>query len=181
MECTSSWDGHYPYPPDGNMGIWRDVYVRATGPVIIKYPVAITDLDLPSADVSHLRISVNAGNIADGQVTGILRAVISDVDNRQQGGTSQGDGRQIVIAQTVTLSSGEVKEVEFTSDKFGELAISAPRLWWPNPLGSQNLYNLRLEFEIDGEISDSTSINFGIRGVTTCLDRTPKYIWGLTG
>jgi len=181
MECTSSWDDHCPYPPDGNMGIWRDVYIRVTGPVTINHPLAVADLPLPATDVARLRISVNAQNIADAEVTGTLRAIISDVDNIEQGGTSKGDGRQIAIAQTVTLSSGQTKQIQFTSDKFGELTISEPRLWWPNPLGPQNLYNLRLEFEIDGQVSDSTSINFGICKVTTCLDERGWRIFQYNG
>jgi len=170
MQCTSSWDDHCPYPPDGNMGIWRDVYIRATGPVTIKYPNVISDLDLPSTDTAHLKISVETNNAGDKKVTGILRAVISDVDNIEQGGTSKGRGGKIVVHQAVTLNADKTKEVEFSPDKFGKLKINNPRLWWPNPLGPQNLYNLYLEFEIDGEISDSTSINFGIHEITTRLD-----------
>jgi len=181
MECTSSWDDHCPYPPDGNMGIWRGVYIRGTGLVTVKHPQVVTDppsrgfrrtgLDLPSTDVAHLRVTGQICNAHSNKVTGILRAIISDVDNIEQGGTSKGSGTKIVVHQTVTLNRGETKEIEFTADKFAELNLNDPRLWWPNPLGRQNLYNLRLEFEINGEISDSTSINFGIRQITTYLDK----------
>ena len=171
MECTSSWDDHCPYPPDGNMGIWRSVYIRVTGPVTIKHPNVVCNLDLPSADVAHLRISGQINNTANKQVTGILRAIISDVDNIAQGGTSKGQSKTIVVCQTVTLKPQETREVEFLPDRFTELNIHSSRLWWPNPLGPQNLYSLRLEFEIDGEISDSTTINFGIREITTHLNK----------
>ena len=171
MECTSSWDDHCPYPPDGNMGIWRSVYIRATGPVTIKHPNVTTKLDLPSADVAHLGISGQTSNAANKQVTGILRAIISDIDNTAQGGTSKGGGGRIVVCQTVTLKPGETKQVEFLPDRFSELNINNPRLWWPNPLGPQNLYNLQLEFEINGGISDSTIINFGAREITTLLNK----------
>jgi len=181
MECTSSWDDHCPYPPDGNMGIWRSVYIRATGPVTITHPNIVANLDLPSTDVAHLRISGQINNTSNKQITGILRAIISDVDNIAQGGTSKGQGRKIVVHQTITIKPAatspqhgepaEAKEIEFSPNKFSELNISNARLWWPNPLGPQNLYNLRLEFEIDGEISDSTSINFGIRQITTHLNK----------
>jgi len=171
MECTSAWDDHCPYPPDGNMGIWRDVYIRVTGPVTITHPNVVANLDLPSTDAAHLRISGQIDNASDKQITGILRAIISDVDNTVHGGTSRGQGRKIVLYQTIALRPGQAKEIEFSPDNFGELNINNARLWWPNPLGPQNLYNLQLEFEIDGEISDSTNINFGIRQITTHLNK----------
>ncbi len=170
MQCTNSWDDHCPYPPDGNMGIWRDVYISATGPVTIKHPNVVTDMDLPSTDIAHLKISAEINNAGDKQITGILRAVISDIDNIEQGGTSKGRGERVAVYQTVTLNPGKTKEIEFSPDKFSKLNINNARLWWPNPLGPQSLYNLRLEFEIDGEISDSTSINFGVHEITTRLD-----------
>jgi exo-1,4-beta-D-glucosaminidase len=181
MECTSSWDDHCPYPPDGNMGIWRSVYIRATGSVIIKHPNVVCKLDLPSADVAHLRISGQINNTADKQVTGILRAIITDVDNIAVGGNSKGRGKTIVVCQTVTLKPQETKEAEFLPDKFGALNIKNPRLWWPNPLGQQNLYKLQLEFEIDGEISDSISIDFGIRQITTHLNKAGWRVIQLNG
>jgi exo-1,4-beta-D-glucosaminidase len=170
MECTSSWDDHCPYPPDGNMGIWRDVYIRATGPVVVKHPMAVTDLRLPSADTAHLNISMQTTNAGEKKVTGVLRAVVSDIDNIAQGGSSKGRGARITVSQPVSLNAGETKEIEFSPDRFGELNISNARLWWPNPLGPQNLYKLDLAFETDGEVSDSASINFGIHQITTSLD-----------
>jgi exo-1,4-beta-D-glucosaminidase len=181
MECTSSWDDHCPYPPDGNMGIWRSVYIRATASVTIKNPNVVSKLDLPTADVAHVRISGEINNTANKQVTGILRATISDVDNIAQGGTSKGQGKTISVCQTVTLKAGEVREVEFSPDKFSELNINNPRLWWPNPLGPQNLYKLQLEFEINDEISDSTSINFGIREITTHINKKSWRVIQLNG
>lgn len=36
-----------PAPPDKGMGLWRDVYLSASGPVSIRYPQVLTTLDLP--------------------------------------------------------------------------------------------------------------------------------------
>ena len=170
MECTSSWDDHCPYPPDGNMGIWRDVYVKVTGPVTLKHPNVVSALDLPSAGAARLNVSAEAHNAAKNAVAGVLRAVISDVDNIAEGGTSKSRGANVVVCQPLTLEPGETRQIELSPDTFDELQIRDPRLWWPNPLGPQNLYKLRLEFETDGEVSDSASINFGVREITTGLD-----------
>ena len=39
-----------PQPPDRNMGLWRDVYITATGPVSMAFPHVISRLNLPAAD-----------------------------------------------------------------------------------------------------------------------------------
>jgi exo-1,4-beta-D-glucosaminidase len=171
MECTSSWDDHCPYPPDAGMGIWRDVYVKATGPVTISHPMVVTDLDLPSVDVAHLTISAEVRNGSDKRIAGLLRAVISDVDNLKQGGTSSGRDAKIEIRSNLTLKPLETRQITLSPEKFNDLDINNVRLWWPNPLGPQNLYNLRLEFETDSQISDSACIDFGIRELTTSLDQ----------
>jgi len=171
MECTSSWDDHCPYPPDGNMGIWRDVYIRATGPAAVRHPMVVTGLDLPSADTAHLKILVRTTNASEKKVAGVLRAVVSDIDNMAQGGSSKGRGARIAVSQPVSLNAGETKEIEFSPARFSELTIRNARLWWPNLLGPQNLYGLDVAFEIDDEISDSASINFGIHQITTSLDK----------
>ena len=34
-----------PAPPDKNMGLWREVYVSASGPVAVRYPAVVSHLD----------------------------------------------------------------------------------------------------------------------------------------
>ena len=45
----------------------------------------------------------------------------------------------------------------------GEENFQNPRLWWPIHLGDPELYNLNLEFTVDGAISDTSQTRFGIR------------------
>ena len=59
MDLTITWVDWNPTPPDRGMGIWYDVSVRATGKVAIEHPHVITDLDLPSLDVSDLVYLIN--------------------------------------------------------------------------------------------------------------------------
>ena len=42
-----TWFDWSPLPPDKNMGIWREVYLDATGPVAVRNPQVVTKLDLP--------------------------------------------------------------------------------------------------------------------------------------
>ncbi|MCP4227172.1 MAG: hypothetical protein GY773_27825, partial [Actinomycetia bacterium] len=65
IEATTGWDDHNPFPPDMNLGLWEDVFLRATGPVRIDHPYVVTDLDLPSLESADLTISVFARNVSD--------------------------------------------------------------------------------------------------------------------
>ena len=154
MDLTITWVDWNPTPPDRGMGIWYDVFINSTGPVAIENPHVITDLDLPSLDVANLTISAELINAEENQVTGILSGEIEDIE----------------FSQEVTLAAEETKLITFSPDKFPQLEISDPRLWWPNLVGPQNLYDLKLTFEIEGEISDSKKERFGIREISSFMN-----------
>lgn len=140
-----------PASPDKGMGIWRDVYLTASGPVSIRYPQILTKLNLPAVDRARLTVTAELNNLTDQPVQGSLTATI--------------DGK--VLSQPVTLSPRETRVVAFTPDMFSQLQISNPRLWWPTHLGPQNLYHLSMQFKTGGIVSDRAESSFGIREVTT--------------
>lgn len=154
IEATTGWDDHNPFPPDMNMGIWQDVYVRASGPVTLRHPYVATDLDLPSLAVANLSVSAQLTNTSDAAVTGELK----------------GEIEKVVFSQKVALSAGETKTVRFSPEAFGQLKIANPRLWWPNPVGPQELYDAKLTFTVTGQVSDSETVRFGIREVSTYIN-----------
>jgi exo-1,4-beta-D-glucosaminidase len=67
----------------------------------------------------------------------------------------------------VELSAGESKDITFSPEQFPQLNLDHPRLWWPAQMGTPNLYDLNLSFDIDGKISDSAHTQFGIRQITS--------------
>jgi exo-1,4-beta-D-glucosaminidase len=154
QEATTGWDDHNPQPPDLNMGIWRDVYVTASGPVRIKHTYVATDLDLPSLDVARLTVSAELTNASNETIAGQLSGQIGSIRFNQK----------------VSLSPNEQKLVVFSPEEFETLVVNNPKLWWPHPVGPQNLHTADLQFEIDGEPSDFTSVDFGIREVSTYID-----------
>jgi exo-1,4-beta-D-glucosaminidase len=131
-----------PLPPDKLMGLWRDVWIAATGPVVIRYPSVATHLVSDGAEVT---VRAEVTNATGAPVTGVLKGSIE----RQQ------------YSQPVELAAHETKVVHFR-DK-----AARPRLWWPAQVGPQNLYPLDLQFEIAGKTSDAAHIDFGIREVTS--------------
>ncbi|MGH9601705.1 MAG: hypothetical protein ACRD24_04880, partial [Terriglobales bacterium] len=67
------------------------------------------------------------------------------------------------------LEPGEAKEAIFEPEKFSQLTLRNPRLWWPAQMGSPELYDLEMDFETDGKVSDRAATRFGIREITSEL------------
>ena len=154
MDLTITWVDWNPTPPDRGMGIWYDVSVRSTGKVVINDPQVITDLDLPSLETANLTISAQLSNTGGDQVEGILKGVIEDLE----------------FSQEVTLEPGEARTVTFSPDRFQQLRIDDPRLWWPHTVGPQNLYDLTLTFETGGKVTDLKKERFGIREISSYMN-----------
>ncbi len=155
IEATTGWDDHNPQPPDLNTGVWRDVYITATGSVALRHPYVSSKLDLPSLNAAHLTVSATLVNKTSQPVSGTLTATIESVK----------------VSQEVSLAPRETKTVLFTPDTCGQLNLSNPRLWWPNGYGAPELYELDLQFSVDGHVSDAVRTGFGIRDATTWVNK----------
>ena len=140
-----------PAPPDKNMGLWREVYLTSSGPVALRNPAVLSKVDSPANNGAHLTVS----------------ALLKNGSTRAVKGTLKGRIENIEVSQTVDLAARESKDVVFSPDKFPELNLSNPRLWWPAQMGTPNLYDLALSFEVDGAVSDSSKTKFGIREITS--------------
>ncbi len=53
-----------PAPPDKNMGLWRDVYLTASGPVALRYPAVFAKVDSPANTAAHLTVTALLKNSA---------------------------------------------------------------------------------------------------------------------
>lgn len=153
-DLSITWVDWNPSPPDKAMGIWYDAYITTSGPVIIRYPHIITDLNLPSLDKANLTITAELTNAGNKPVTGILKGEIEDIS----------------FSQEVKLAPEETKLATFSPKEFEQLEVKNPRLWWPNLVGPQNLYDLRLTFEIEKKVSDTQKVRFGIRKITSFIN-----------
>lgn len=160
MDLTITWVDWNPTAPDRAMGIWYDVFIKSTGSVAIKNPHIITDLDLPSTDKANLTISAEIVNTGETEVSVTLKGTIEDKGNAD-----------IDFAQGINLRPGENRLVTFSPDDYSQLRISNPRLWWPHTVGSPELYNLKLELLIDDKVSDIKNVRFGIREITSWMNR----------
>jgi len=145
-----------PLPPDKLMGLWRDVWIAATGPVVIRYPFVSTHLENGAATLTVRAELVNA---TDAPIDGVLKGKIESE-----------------FSQPVHLAAHETKIVHFQP-----LQIANPRLWWPLDVGKPEVYPLELTFETGGRVSDSRKSDFGIREMTSEVDSHTHRVFRING
>jgi exo-1,4-beta-D-glucosaminidase len=142
----------YPAPPDKNMGMFRGVEVRTSGPVAVRYPTVVSKVDSDSK--AHLTVTALLKNGTNQVVRGMLKGQIEAAE----------------FSQEVELGANEQKDVTFDPAQISQLNLENPRLWWPAQMGKRDLYNLKLTFESDGKASDTAETRFGIREITSELN-----------
>ena len=143
-----------PEVRDRLMGIWQDVYLECTGPVVITDPFVRTKLPLPRTDEARLTISAELTNHSALPQKGIY---LGELESKT------------LFRESLELQPGETRTVTLSPEQHRALVLSNPRLWWPAGYGEQNLYDLTLKFEVGTEASDQKSVTFGVREVTKAL------------
>ncbi len=160
-----NWVDWNPTPPDKNMGLWRDVYLRVTGPVKIAYPQVVTHLPQNSLDLAELTVEANLENASSQPRSGVL---IAELEGQ-------------TLRQPVELAPGEKRTVRLTPTAFPALRIRNPELWWPRQMGDPALHSLSLRFAIGPRESDAAAIHYGIREVTSEIDTSGHRLFRVNG
>jgi beta-mannosidase len=154
---TIGWDW-LPAIRDRDTGIWLPVTLSATGPVLVKDPVVTSKVELQGATAGQ-------GTTADLSVAATLVNTSDKAASGTVTGTISGQGEPIVFHKEVTVAANGSAQVGFDRESTAALHLTEPKLWWPNGYGAQNLYKLRLEFEVGKQISSTQSTAFGIRKI----------------
>lgn len=160
-----TWVDWNPLPADKDMGIWREVYISATGPVVLGDPQVVTKLEQPSLEAAQLTVSASLENASNQPTKGVLKVRLGEVE----------------VSEEVSLSAGESRLVTFDPQRFPTLNFAHPRVWWPAQMGSPELYSLKMEFESGGQVSDSKEFQFGIRQITSILDDENHRVFVING
>jgi len=161
-----TWVDWNPTPPDKNMGIWRDAYLTFTdGPVAMRYPQVTTKVDTPALDRARVTVTAELRNLTDKAVAPVLKGQIETIS----------------FSQKVELGPNEAKLATFSPEQFSQLNVAKPRLWWPTKVGPQNLYDLDLQVEANGKVSDRDSVRFGIREITSELNSKDYRVFKVNG
>jgi exo-1,4-beta-D-glucosaminidase len=152
------------FVPDRNAGIWKPVYLKTSGAVTLGATTVNSELPLPRTNSAKLTIYSSLRNASAQHVRGVLRATI--------GRPGKAD---LQIEQPITLAAGEQREISFTPDKFAQLTVDKPDLWWPYTMGTPNLYDLHLEFRQFNRPIDTEHQRFGIRSVQQFRDKDEQF------
>ncbi|MFV0420188.1 MAG: discoidin domain-containing protein [Dysgonomonas sp.] len=143
---SASWDW-MPYVPGLLSGITDDVYLTTSREVSLVDPWIRSKV--PSEDKAILQLQIGLSNNTTSEQTGTLSGVI------QPG--------NIEFSKEIRLGAGQQKPFELGVKDFSQFEIKDPKLWWPNGYGEPDLYTCDLTYTVNGEISDTKKITFGIR------------------
>jgi exo-1,4-beta-D-glucosaminidase len=159
-----TWVDWNPTPADRDMGIWKEVFLTSSGEVSVRHPFVASKLDA-EYKTAALTVSADLRNTSDHAVKGIFRGEIDEIS----------------FEKPVELSAGEAKNVRFTPEEFAQLKVEHPRIWWPYQMGEPNLYNAKLSFDSGGQVSDTASVKFGIREVTSEITEKGYRLFKING
>jgi len=153
--CAIGWDW-LPAIRDRETGIWRQVFLSASGPVLVKDPLVTTDLPLPKTDSADIAVEATVENVTDQPVKGTLSGTIESIRFERE----------------VEVAPHSTQKVRFDSASTPALHVANPRLWWPNGYGPQNLYSLHLNFAVGKQSSDAHDVSFGVRKIAYSVPGT---------
>lgn len=159
-----TWVDWNPTPPDKDTGMWREVFLTSSGDVTLRHPFANAKLDSAYKSAA-LTLSAELRNMSDHAVKTTFVADVADVH----------------LTQSVDLAAKETKIVRFSPEKFPQLKFAEPHLWWPYQMGEPYLYTAKFRAEVSEATSDSASVPFGIREVTSELTETGGRLFKVNG
>lgn len=160
FEASVGWDW-IPTVRGRDTGIWNKVYLSVSGPVTIRDPFVWTHVPVPDTTTASVYIQVTLHNHEYRHVEGVLR----------------GELGQISFETPVSLNPNALKTITLDPTTNPDLELHDPKLWWPNGYGAQNLYKVKLEFVAEGQVSDSKSIETGVRELTYSEKGGALRIW----
>ncbi len=142
-QCMYGWDwGPHGVP----IGLWRPVKLRVSGPLRIDHPYVRSQI--ASAALAECTVECEVRNLPDVQRDGTINGVILEKNTGKEVAT---------FRQSVTLAPGQTRTISFG------VSVRDPKLWWPNGMGDQHLYVMRVGLSEGTTVSEQLTTQFGIR------------------
>jgi exo-1,4-beta-D-glucosaminidase len=154
-----------PWPGDRNMGIFREVFLEINEGVTIRSPFVYSKVDTVSKKAAELFIQTELVNSSEHPVDGILRM----------------DYELGVVEKKVTLRAGDTLSCRFDPGEFSQMKVKDVDLWWPNGMGSPQLYNLTAEFISGNKVLDRVEKKYGIREIRSYLNADKNRVIEING
>lgn len=165
MDLGVNWVDWSPMPPDKDMGLWGAVDLESTGPVALRSPMVATHFDGDDLSVANLTVY----------------ALVENGSSSAQAAVVSGSASGATFEQTVQLAPHETKSVVFTPRQFPQLRIRNPQLWWPRQMGDPHLQPLTMSVRVGGRTTDTATIQFGIREITSELNGRGDRVFRING
>ena len=143
---AAGWDW-MPYGPGRLNGIPGKVTLDITGSVVMDDPWVRSYM--PTLDEAHLSVQSGLKNVSGKRQKVTLRGTIMPGN--------------ISFQKTIVVENGQTGHIKIDSRDIKDLVVKNPRLWWPNGYGEPFLYQANLETVVEGHVTDSKTIDFGIR------------------
>ncbi len=141
FNCVYGW--HYSKIP--SLGIWRSVKIVEQPAIKMEHPFITTQ----NAQTGAMKLAINMSSHS----LNCSGELLVSIEPENFIGGSQ-------------CFSHKIKSISRTEHIVFQFAVQNPQLWWPNDLGSQNLYKLKVSFKpADGGAADSFESTFGIRTI----------------
>ena len=143
---SGGWDW-MPYVPGLNSGITDKVFLTNTGTATLIDPWIRTNL--PTRARADLSVALDVKNNSVEKTKVLVRGTITPGN--------------IVFQKELDVNAHTTEQVKFDKRYFPQLCIDQPRLWWPNGYGDPNLYHCKFEVMVDGRVSETKDVSFGIK------------------
>ncbi len=163
--ASIGWDW-VPGIRDRQIGLWQEVTLSASGPVLVQNPFVVTDLPLPSTATAEVSIEATLQNISDAPQTGVFTGKFGNIAFQSAAITLPPHASQVVKLNPTTTPA---------------LHLTQPKLWWPNGFGDPYLYPLHLAFELNGAPSDTQDLKIGVREVTYFVEGSDNLTLSVNG
>ncbi len=147
-QFSYGWDWVEGLP---NIGIWRDVELCGYSGLRLHDFIADTKLD---GDACTLDLQVDIENIHPW----------SDRNGELEIALTAPDGTDVSLSDTFVATVG-IHRSKLSID------VDKPQLWWPNGMGDQPLYELKMTVKHEGTVVDEWTRMIGLRTVE--IDRSP--------
>lgn len=144
-----------PYPPDNGTGIWRNITLKQTGPVILSPMGVQTRFSGPKMFKANVTLRTTARNLENRTVAVDVAAQLVDIWLYKM---------ILNMTQQINLPPYATHEISITKE------IDTPPVWWPRQWGKQKLVKAQLNATVNNVLSDSHRNTIGLREVSSELN-----------
>ena len=147
-----------PYPPDSNLGLYRNVYLHSRPMAIIVDGIGVNTkfITTPAAGVARADVIAEVVvTIHNYESTAVIGDVVVVFDG---------------LSAQVELKNVKIQPHTFSTVSLPSVLLKHAPIWWPWRVGNPSLQNLNVSFIVSGTPIFTANITTGLRQVTSKLD-----------